>query len=580
MSESPVTFADTVSEQADKKLGKPRRASEIKRVQSNHDLQQDTVKKAQTPFEKALAYGALYFGKFLALTYGIFCGMGTTSAVSEFSGSTGLALAAGSITLLVNITMFWLVVPSMLVKLFSPQNSIYDETFEADDEKRRRHIKIKDQNDNIVSVERFSARWWLIAMFSTLFATAASLTYSGLLVSKLKATLAMLIPGVGAGSGMMGGVFLPLAGFLFAVSLICNWAFNFYDSSEQFSRNDFFRTLKQNILKLFLIRPDCNLKLSQDETISNNQLRARQAFRLILLGMFSYLGYYAILSVAHIGTAGVFAFLGAPVIPAVKWILISFSITAASFYYVVASFRFSSFLTRQMVHLGTAYSKVLADKTPALYYLAQATLVLPLAYLISAGLQRIFTAEQSYASAAFNNTKPLPNNPNFFERMTHSASHCMDILEIQQPSNLFPYAWNYIARPTIASFVFLGCFIMNNIHALAMANAVNNGVLAYKAPGPDQSMKFQHLLPIAGGSLGSGQSYVNSVVQKDISNSGDASTTEYERGIDNIKFAELTETYESTQAPYFPSTDKTIKTTCDAAVEADLTRRGIYTPVA
>jgi hypothetical protein len=294
--------------------------------------------------------------------------------------------------------------------------------------------------------------------------------------------------------------------------------------------------------------------------------------------MFSYLGYYAILSVAHIGPAGLFAFLGAPVIPAVKWILISCSIVAASFYYLIASFRFSSFLTRQIVNLGAAYSRVAENQSPALYALAQATLVFPLLYLIGVGLQRILSAESTYARGAFKTDEPFPNNFNLLEKITRTASDCMDMLEIRQPSNLLAYGWNYTVRPLIASFVFVGRFIMNNIHALAMANAVNNGVLAYKAPGPEQSMKFQHLLPIAGGSLGSGQSYVNSVVQKDISNSGDASTTEYERGIYEIRFDNLTETYESTMAPYFPSDNTAVKTTCDSAVREDLTRRGILCP--
>lgn len=542
---------------------------------------------------------AQLFGKFLAIAYAALCGIGSTAAVNDLFGNPTLALAAGSVGFVVNIAIFWVCVPAMLAKLFSSQYSMYDESFEATINGTKTRIKLRNSNEERVSVERFSARWWMITLFSAIFATAASLTYTGLLMSKLPETLAMF-PGLGFLAS--GGGFLGIAILFFGVSMICNWAFNAYDASEQFSKNDFFAKLKEGILKLFL-KPDDTLLLDHEHekgAIRPNKyvLAARQLVRLGLVGCIAALGYFAITSVSQMGAAGLFAFIGLGGAPAAAvWTLFALSAVGASFFYGMATYRFSTFAAKQFGMLAHLYAQTGKESLPKLLYaVAMVTVAAPVLNILWKGLQALVAIEWKYLNHAFeqphSQTNPAPVE--FKNRVFHDASSCWHALRIEDDAyseDVTKFLWNWVARPFVTGMVGVSHFVFNNLfgvrhwfmHGMAMINAVvNNGALAY--PGGEQETppatpdnpnpeplprpnpySGEILLAMVGNAQGSAQTYINSVRQKELAEDGQATTTE--------------EAYRATTLIFSKNPDWSTRNSeqpmVDPDIEKELTRRGI-----
>ncbi len=477
-----------------------------------------------------------YFGKFCALGYGILCGLGTASAINSlfdspgmgFAGSEFVAYAFGSVTFVVNVAIFWFVVPSMLVKLLSPKHSMYDESFEATVNGQKRYIKIKKKNERSVTVERYSLRWWMITLFSFAFAAAAALSYTGLLMSKLADTTGWM------GIGATGSGFLAVAIPFFIISVICNWAFNKYDASEQISRHDFFSKLWDGILKLLTLRVDHGLMLESEigTPPSDATLRARQALRLAIFSGIAYLGFYAIYSVAHMGTAGLFGFMGLAIVPAAKWAIVSLSMVAGSYYYTNATFRFSSIAGQRLTKLFLAYRSIgsgeRGPKFPAPFYWAtQLTVAVPVLILLGAALSKFLTIEWNHLKNAYARKDELePETAPWSDRAFYDMKSAWRAwtYEVHNES-IDTVFWNYLVRPTVTLCVGLGQFISSNLiatrawymHALAFTNAAGNGAFsnpALQLDGPQENpLSPDALKATAGGFQGSMQCYVNSVTQ-------------------------------------------------------------------
>lgn len=480
--------------------------------------------------KKSKNNGLKAFGLGLAFFYGLLCGIGIVASVNDalmsnpminFSaqGVRALAFALGGINWFVNVGFFCFVVPAMLVRLFSWD--LFQESYRTENGK---YVKIK-AGDKVHETQN-PYRKALIWSFIFVFGLAASLVYTGLLISKLPETLSLVgIPLGGVGLTVLSGVF-------FGISMICNWMFNTYDAAENFTQSDFFDKFKAGARKLFLIEPAEELLLKTEQynkdvwlgegnQVGRLGMTLRQVQRLAIIGGIAYLAYAALLSVTQMGAPAFLAFLHIPAVPFLIPIITLTSIAGFAFLYGVQTLRFSELAVQLSASFGNFYGgaaenaiKALGLPMPSnkmakvvLTGFLHLTLVAPILYTLGSALFKIVETQGHFLTRAL--ARPLPTealNDNAKNKIMEEYNEGVDFED--EKFVKFQDYWNrdgfaaWLQRATYsgqtcyeecskglsvlavipALVVTVFNFLRENFYTLTIANAAANGFLAIKPP--------------------------------------------------------------------------------------------------